>query len=82
MTIKSEFKPKMKQRMLDLLEQTSSLRNLDKAIKEIKNKNGLNDNQIKRCIENFNRIGVNPVTIPRRWKHDVLRNPLKLITVE
>lgn len=80
--MKSEFKPTIKERMVGLLERTSSLRNLDKAIKEMKNENQLNDNQIKRCIENFNKIGLNPVTIPRRWKHDVLRNPLKLITVE
>lgn len=80
--IKSEFKLMMKKRMIDLLERTSTSKNLNKAIKGMKNEYNLNDSQIKRCIENFNAIGVNPVTIPRRWNHDTLLNPLKLIAIE
>ena len=37
-----------------------------------------NKSQIKAILKKFNKIGVSPVVIPRRYEFDTIRNPLDL----
>jgi hypothetical protein len=78
----SNIKPKTKERMITLLELTNQRRSLSKSIKKMKEIFNLNNDHIKRCIECFNAINVNPVTIPKRFHRENLLNPLNIITIE
>ena len=57
-------KDKIKTRMQFLVEKTMKKKGLDEAISFCKDKFHLNDEQIKRLLEAFCELNVNPITLP------------------
>ena len=66
-------KEDLRNRMLFLLEKTSETDGLDRAIQATMEQYNLQHNQIDRVFEEFDKIGVNPVTLPN--KSEISRIP-------
>ena len=71
---KSSCKKKSKKLMKELVKSSATHSSLDRAF-DILN---FNKSQIKAILKKFNKIGVSPVVIPRRYEFDTIRNPLDL----
>lgn len=71
---KSSCKKKSKKLMKELVKSSATHSSLDMAF-DILN---FNKSQIKAILKKFNKIGVSPVVIPRRYEFDTIRNPLDL----
>ena len=71
---KSSCKKKSKKVMKELVKSSATHSSLDRAF-DILN---FNKSQIKAILKKFNKIGVSPVVIPRRYEFDTIRNPLDL----
>ncbi len=65
---------KSKKLMKELVKSSATHSSLDRAF-DILN---FNKSQIKAILKKFNKIGVSPVVIPRRYEFDTIRNPLDL----
>lgn len=71
---KSSCKKNSKKLMKELVKSSATHSSLDRAF-DILN---FNKSQIKAILKKFNKIGVSPVVIPRRYEFDTIRNPLDL----
>ena len=66
--IEKKAKKKLRPHMCYLVDKISKKEGrLDKAITSLMKSEGLKDNQIKRLLEEFNKIGVNPVALPIKF---------------
>ena len=75
---KSEYKPKAKDDMRLILKYVSDFQSLNKGI-EFLNNNGYKRDKLNRLLIKFDELGVNPVTLPRRWGYKNLPNIAKLV---
>ena len=72
-------KEKTRERMIAMVEKTSHKAGLDKAASSMK-ENGLQKNQIDQLYNEFNRIGVNPITIPNKSEDKMVPNIRSLLS--
>lgn len=79
--LECKAKKRIQQHMLEFLYLATKCKNLNSVKKKLQKDSGLSSCQIDYCIERFNDIGVNPVTIPRTYREQLIINPLKLITI-
>ena len=79
--IKKKEKGDKRERMLYLVEHAGaeSFNGLDKACRDTSAHFGLKSEQIKRLLEEFDRIGVNPITLPNRSEIPKIKNIRRMI---
>lgn len=78
----TKFKKKTKKRMLLLLEKVSECKNMNSAIKKIKEENALTNYQIDNIISKFEDINLNPITLCNNSNHiDFLPSIFELLAL-
>ena len=70
----SGFKEKSKKMMHELAKLSAKHKSLQTAIEEC----GYSKKDIENTLKRFEKIGVSPVVIPRRYEFEMFENPLKL----
>ena len=77
-------KPKMFEKLLNFLELLSQSRSIDASKKKFIKGTIVNKKLVKGSLRTFNtylnklnEMGINPITLPRRWGIDFLQNPIR-----
>lgn len=71
----SNLKQASKEKMIAFAEQSANHKGLQNAIIS----NSLKPDKYKSLMKKFNKIGISPIIIPRRYKYDSFENPLSLV---
>lgn len=70
----SKYKDKSKKMMKELVKLSAKHSSLETAMNELE----LKQKERRAVMERFDKIGVSPMVIPRRFEHDRFKNPLTL----
>lgn len=71
---KSNLKKKSKTMMKDVVSMSAKHSSLNKALHQFH----LKEKDIKSVMKKFDKIGISPIVIPRRYNYDTFKNPLTL----
>ena len=75
----AKMKKKMRERMLYLLRKTSDSDHLDNAIKKLKKKYDLNNNQVNRILKRFEKLEISPIILKNSSDVSVLPSFLSVL---
>ena len=75
----AKMKKKMRERMLYLLRKTSDSDHLDNAVKKLKKKYDLNNNQVNRILKRFEKLEISPITLKNSSDVSVLPSLLSVL---